>query len=51
MLGMKFFTKTIAEFHQQYPEIIIRFVEDGANHLKKASNRRRSGPGCYALSY
>ena len=38
MLGMEFFTKTIAEFHQQYPEIIIRFVEDGANHLKKASN-------------
>ena len=35
MLGMKFFTKTIAEFHQQYPEIIIQFMEDGANHLKK----------------
>ena len=36
MLGMQFLTKTIAEFHQQYPEIIIQFLEDGANHLKKA---------------
>ena len=36
MLGMKFLTKTISEFYQQYPDIIIQFMEDGANHLKKS---------------
>jgi DNA-binding transcriptional LysR family regulator len=36
MLGTEFFTKMIAEFHKQYPEISVRFVEDGASNLKKA---------------
>lgn len=35
MIGTKFFTKMIAEFQKQYPEISVQFVEDGANHLKK----------------
>src|SRR3954447_6954762 len=35
MIGTKFFTKIISEFHKQYPEISVRFVEDGANNLKK----------------
>ena len=51
MLGTKFLTKTIAEFHQQYPEIIIRFMEDGANHLKKALIDGDLDLGCYGLSY
>ena len=36
MLGTEFFTKMISEFHKQYPEIRVRFVEDGASNLKKA---------------
>ena len=36
MLGTEFFTKMISEFHKQYPEISVRFVEDGASNLKKA---------------
>ena len=36
MLVTEFFTKMISEFHKQYPEILVRFVEDGASNLKKA---------------
>jgi DNA-binding transcriptional LysR family regulator len=34
MLGQSFFTKITSEFHQHYPEISVRFVEDGAEKLK-----------------
>jgi DNA-binding transcriptional LysR family regulator len=36
MLGTQFFTEIISEFHKQYPDITVQFVEDGADYLKKA---------------
>jgi DNA-binding transcriptional LysR family regulator len=35
MLGTEFFTNVISNFHKQYPEITVQFVEDGASNLKK----------------
>jgi len=35
MVGTEFFTDLIASFHKQYPEIIVRFVEDGARGLNE----------------
>ncbi|WP_423798057.1 LysR family transcriptional regulator [Neobacillus sp. SAB-20_R2A] len=36
MLGTKLLSKMIAEFHKLFPEIRVRFVEDGAANLQKA---------------
>ncbi|MCM3672175.1 LysR family transcriptional regulator [Mesobacillus maritimus] len=36
MLGTEFFTNMIANFHLQYPEIRVRFVEDGARKLRES---------------
>ncbi|MBT2658362.1 LysR family transcriptional regulator [Bacillus sp. ISL-18] len=36
MLGTKLLSKMIAEFHKLYPEIHVRFMEDGAANLQKA---------------